>query len=155
MPKTSRRKLTAAEQQVAARTKSRWLEKKQAEKLTIESAAHTMGFSGSAFSQYINGQIPMSTDAVKRFADYLGVRPTQLDPNWLGGLQVSTAPELREPQAPYNYAAETPRDVFCEALNRLSEAEIIQVLQGVALSREGSALLAKILVDRLAREPDA
>lgn len=75
-----RRELTAEELQVAQRAKSLWLEKKRSEGLTQEDANNALGWSQSAFGQYINGRIPFNLEALIKISGFLGVRPADLDP---------------------------------------------------------------------------
>lgn len=85
MTKTTRRKLTAHEQGCAKRINKLWMEKRRAEKITQPVAADALKMTPSGFNQYINGKIPLNTDATYQFAQYFGVKPRDIDPHWLGG----------------------------------------------------------------------
>lgn len=59
-----------------------WESKKKELKLTQEIAADIMGFEAQAtVSQYLNGKIPVNTDAALKFAALLKVKPEDLRPD--------------------------------------------------------------------------
>lgn len=76
-----RRPLTAKELEIAARAKSIWEAKKKEEGLTQDDANSVLGWSQSAFGQYINGKIPFNLDALIKVAKYLGVPVARIDPD--------------------------------------------------------------------------
>lgn len=78
-----RRELTAHEKACAERANALWRKKKRAEKTSQAAAAAELGMTSSAFNQYINGKIPMNTDATAKIAAYLGVSPRDINPSWL------------------------------------------------------------------------
>ncbi len=74
--------LDAAEAETAQRLREVWNEKKVTLRLTQEKAADALGFSTQAtVSHYLNGNIPLNTDAALRFAALLGVKPEELRPD--------------------------------------------------------------------------
>lgn len=74
--------LDAAEVDAAQRLRNIWNEKKVTLRLTQEKAADALGFSTQAtVSQYLNGTIPLNTDAALKFAALLGVKPEELRPD--------------------------------------------------------------------------
>lgn len=76
-----RRKLTDEDLQAAQRLKSIWSVRGKALGLTQEKAADAMGFNTQgAVSHYINGQTPLNTDAVIKFASLLQVSPEDIRP---------------------------------------------------------------------------
>lgn len=79
-----RRELTNREKACATRLKALWLEKKHREGLSQEKAGEALGMSAGALNQYLNGKIPLNTDVTFRFAQYFGVPPQEINPEWLG-----------------------------------------------------------------------
>lgn len=80
-----RRELTKEEQQWAANLKRLWLSRgrspKTGRKLSQEEAAERAGWvAQSTVSQYINGVIPLNTDAILKFADLIPCRPHEINP---------------------------------------------------------------------------
>ncbi|HGH4743862.1 MULTISPECIES: helix-turn-helix domain-containing protein [Serratia] len=74
--------LDAAEIEAASRLKRIWDEKKITLRLTQEKAAEALGFSTQAtVSHYLNGNIPLNTDATLKFAALLGVKPEDIRPD--------------------------------------------------------------------------
>ena len=80
---TKRRELTAEEKEIARKLKAIFESKKKELNLNQLSAAHAMGWKsqGTVF-QYLNGRIPLNTDAKIRFAELLGVKVTDFDVNF-------------------------------------------------------------------------
>lgn len=79
---SKRRQLTEEEMSWAKRLQRIWLSKKKELDLTQEAAAQILGFNQSSFSQYVNGRIPLNTDAKLAFAKLLKVPVTDIDPNF-------------------------------------------------------------------------
>lgn len=85
--KTPRRELRETERTAAAKLRELW-EKKQREyksktgkKLAQASASFELGFSSpSAFSQYIQGNIPLNVKQLLNFASYFNVQPDEIFP---------------------------------------------------------------------------
>lgn len=75
-----RRSLTDKEKAWANNLKREWFAKKNAEKITQTQAANEFGWTQGAIGQYINGKIPLNTDAKRKFARFLGVSVTRIDP---------------------------------------------------------------------------
>lgn len=76
-----RRQLTPAEKASTQRLRYIWDAKKKALGLTQEKAAHLLGWSAQgSVGQYLNGRIPLNTDAILKFADLLQVDPAEIDP---------------------------------------------------------------------------
>lgn len=74
--------LDAAEADAAQRLRDIWKEKKVTLRLTQEKAADALGFSTQAtVSQYLNGSIPLNTDATLKFSALLGVKPEDIRPD--------------------------------------------------------------------------
>ncbi|CAI0728609.1 helix-turn-helix domain-containing protein [Serratia grimesii] len=74
--------LDAAEIEAASRLKKIWDEKKITLRLTQEKAADALGFSTQAtVSHYLNGTMPLNTDATLKFAALLGVKPEAIRPD--------------------------------------------------------------------------
>lgn len=74
--------LDAAEADAAKRLRDIWNEKKVTLRLTQEKAADALGFNTQAtISQYLNGSIPLNTDAALKFAALLGVKPEDIRPD--------------------------------------------------------------------------
>jgi transcriptional regulator with XRE-family HTH domain len=85
--KQERRELTAEEKKTAQRITRLW-EAKQTEykdkfgrKLPQSEAAHEMGITQGAFSQYINGTIPTNINIVVAFSNYLNADPIEIAPH--------------------------------------------------------------------------
>ena len=69
----------------AAALKLIWNQKKKELGLTQEKAAHLMGWhSQAAVAQYLNGKIPLNTDAKMKFAELLNVSPASIWPAFVG-----------------------------------------------------------------------
>lgn len=81
MAKTKkRREFTAREKSAQQNLFRIWSEKKEELGLTQESAASEMGFkTQGAVNQYLNGKIPLNTDAVLKFAMLLRCAPKDID----------------------------------------------------------------------------
>lgn len=76
-----RRELDAAEKQAQGNLRRIWDEKREQLGLTQEGAAHRLGWKNqSAVNQYINGVIPLNTEATLKFAGLLQVHPREIDP---------------------------------------------------------------------------
>lgn len=74
--------LDAADSDAAERLRKVWDRKKVELRLTQEKAADALGFSTQAtVSHYLNGSIPLNTDAALKFAALLGVKPEELRPD--------------------------------------------------------------------------
>lgn len=88
----TRRKLTAKEIQVAANAKRLWMEHKTTHgKLSQEVAASDLGWSQSAFTQFINGKVALNTEAKLKLAKYFGCQVKKIDPDFEFDV---TAPQL-------------------------------------------------------------
>lgn len=84
-----KRTLTDEDMAAARRLRAIWDEKKSALGLTQEKAARILGFNTQgAVSHFLNGVIPLNTDATLRFAAMLGVSPTNIRPELQGLLGV-------------------------------------------------------------------
>ncbi|WP_018610200.1 LexA family transcriptional regulator [Uliginosibacterium gangwonense] len=84
-----KRTLTDEDLAAAKRLRAIWDEKKSALGLTQEKAAGILGFSTQgAVSHFLNGVIPLNTDATLRFAAMLMVSPTEIRPALQGLLGV-------------------------------------------------------------------
>ena len=57
-----------------------WQRKKQKAKVTQAQAASKLGWTQSAFSQYLNGTTKLNPSAVIKLAGYLDVQPCDIDP---------------------------------------------------------------------------
>ena len=129
----NRRTLTPEEKACADRAKSLWLVKMRRERLTQADAAAKLGFSVSAFSQYINGVIPLNTDVTAALAKYFGVSPRDINPDWLND-------------------ASDPLDVeYLAVTAQATEQQTIQVLEKFArtASPQTSMRLARLFLDRV------
>ena len=79
-----RRKLTKYEAETAERLKSIWLKVKKRRGLTQEDVRLAMGFATQgAVSKYLNGVIPLNTDAKIKFARFLNCKVTDFDPEFV------------------------------------------------------------------------
>jgi phage repressor protein C with HTH and peptisase S24 domain len=74
---TERRKLTADEVHLAAVLRAAWERKKSSDKVTQHDAGEALGFSASAFGQYINGKLPIGLGALLKMCKYLAVDPEE------------------------------------------------------------------------------
>ena len=78
-----RRELTPEEKRIADALKTIWKAKQKERKFSQLNAAGEMDFSSqSTISQYINGKIPLNTDAKIKFAKFLGVSVIDFDPDF-------------------------------------------------------------------------
>lgn len=91
----SRRKLTKSELEDAGRLKSVYEAYKQdklPEKVTQELVAFECGFkTQSAFSQYVNGKIPLNLDVLLIFSRFFGVNPEKISPELAAVLPYESA----------------------------------------------------------------
>lgn len=128
----NRRTLTPEEKACADRAKSLWLAKMRRERLTQADAAAKLGFSVSAFSQYINGKIPLNTDTTAALAKYFGVSPRDINPGWL------------------NNTAEPLDAEYLATIAVLSDDQILQAMESVAqkASPRAAMRLARLFLDR-------
>ena len=76
---TNKRPLTNEKRLLAANLKRVWLSKKSALGLTQEKVALAWGWTQGNITQYLNGHIPLNTDTVNKFANLLGVDPSEID----------------------------------------------------------------------------
>lgn len=107
---TKRRPLTAEERLAKDNLRRIWEEKKGPLKLTQESAAHRFGWKNqSAAGQYLNGTIPLNTEAALRFAALLQVAPSDIDPRVQDLLPLG----ISEPSSAYD----SSRYVFANKVN--------------------------------------
>lgn len=116
-----RRTLTEEEKIWADNLKSIWNAKKSALGLTQEKAAAKLGWnSQAAVGQYLNGNIPLNTDAKSKFAALLDVSVTEIDPDMSSvsaGLRPDQA-ELVERYESLPPEAQKAFLVFLESLER-------------------------------------
>ncbi|NIB43776.1 helix-turn-helix transcriptional regulator [Pseudomaricurvus alkylphenolicus] len=90
-----RRDLTKEEKEIADNLKRIWLSKKKELGLTQETGAAKMGWkSQGTFGQYINGTLPLNTDAKIKFAELLMVDVTDIDPSMSVPAATPTIPLL-------------------------------------------------------------
>ena len=86
--KTLKRELTPREKTAAANLKRIWDEKSKesvaagGKRLFQKEVAAVLGVGQSMISQYLNGTTRIGTDAILRFASFLKVRPTDIDPEF-------------------------------------------------------------------------
>ena len=73
--------LDAAEREASAKLSRIWHAKKKELGLSQERAAELYGCSQGNISQYLNGKIPLNTDAVYKFAKMLKVNPIEIRPD--------------------------------------------------------------------------
>lgn len=107
--KTPRRALTPAERLAHGNLRRIWDEKKGELKLTQEGVAHRLSWKNqSAVSQYLNGSIPLNTEAVLKFAGVLQVAPSVIDPRVQDLLPISSAQLLHVAETPGVYDAGNP-----------------------------------------------
>ncbi|WP_444923472.1 S24 family peptidase [Microbulbifer sp. DLAB2-AF] len=79
---TKRRQLTPEEKASTQRLRDIWDKRRKVLGLTQEKAAHLLGWSSqSAVGAYLQGRIPLNTDATIKFAELLEVEPAEIDPN--------------------------------------------------------------------------
>lgn len=81
MGKTKKRRDLTAKEKAAQQNLLRiWNSKKDELGLTQEVAADAMGYkTQGAVNQYLNGKIPLNTDATLKFALLLQVKPNEID----------------------------------------------------------------------------
>ncbi len=72
------------EQDLAAADNLRriWYIKKRSLGLTLEKAGEDLGMSHSSLNQYINGKMPIGINFLLRIAEYLGVEPKEIRPDF-------------------------------------------------------------------------
>jgi phage repressor protein C with HTH and peptisase S24 domain len=109
-----RRELTYEEKQEARRLKALWVTYKGNQELkhksiTQKEAAAKVGLkTQGAFSQYLNGIIPLNTDTILAFAEFLGISPALIRPSMskyktlgLPQVEIKALPEAGQRQAPW------------------------------------------------------
>lgn len=72
--------MTDSEKLWAANLKAVWKARKSELGLNQERAADIFGCTQSGISQYLNGRIPLNTDAIYKFAKMLDVPPHTINP---------------------------------------------------------------------------
>lgn len=78
----SKRNWTPADREATARLKSAWAAwQARHPKVTQAQAAPGMGITQSALSQYLQGKVPMRSEAAFKIARFLGVDPRELRPD--------------------------------------------------------------------------
>ena len=77
-----RRELTSEELEIAKAAKEIFDAKKKRMGLTQESAGAKLNMTQGAFNQYLNGRVPMNTDFKLRFAELMGVKVIDFDPEF-------------------------------------------------------------------------
>lgn len=86
--RVQKRNITPYDLENAKRLSAIWRVKKTELGLTQIKLANLMGYkSQSAIAQYLNGDVPLNTDAIIRFAQVLGVEPKAINPE-LSFLQI-------------------------------------------------------------------
>lgn len=116
--------------------------------LTQESAAAALGFAGqSAVSQYINGRIPLNTEAVLKFARLLGVAPEDIDPRVGSLLPPAAATGIRDTAGLYRTLTPVQRDVLnlLDGLTAAQQAALIEQMRSMAKTNDD---LLRQLLDR-------
>ena len=63
-----------------------WKLKKQRDKVTQTEAAAKIGWTQSAFSQYLSGTTELNPSAIIKLAKYLDIPPSKIDPELYGDL---------------------------------------------------------------------
>lgn len=92
MAKSNRRALTLEEQSWADNLRAIWAAKHKGLGLTQLRAAQELGYkTQSAFSQFLNGIIPLHTDAKAVMAHLLQVHATDIDPDFFHRLHLAGA----------------------------------------------------------------
>lgn len=136
---TKRRELTEKEKACAARANKLWLKLKREEGLSQEGAGARIKMSASGFSQYVNGKIPLNTNATAKLAFLFGVNPREIDPDWLKDREEGT-PLLNEMDPE-----------FSEILARTSPGQDIAAIQSIAARvSPGDALqIARVFLARV------
>lgn len=78
-----KRHLTARQQQAQQNLRAIWDAKKKELGLTQEIAADLLGWSSQgSVASYLNGRIPLNTDAIAKFSRLLQVDPLEIDPGF-------------------------------------------------------------------------
>ena len=91
----NRRTLTDQEREWQRNLKSIWLRKKSELGLTQEKLAAKIGWrTQGAVTSYLNGRIPLNTDAKMKFAEALGVSVSEIDSGII--LEALTAKDFLE-----------------------------------------------------------
>ena len=73
--------ITAKEREMADRLYSVWLKKKALLGLSQERVADLFGCTQANISQYLNGKIPLNTDAIFKFSKILEIAPEEINPD--------------------------------------------------------------------------
>lgn len=82
--------LDAEELEASAKLSRIWHAKKKELGLSQERAAELYGCSQGNISQYLNGKIPLNTDAVYKFAKILKVNPIEIRPDLKDAVALSS-----------------------------------------------------------------
>lgn len=111
---------------------------KKAEKISQQEAAYRIGMTASGFNQYINGKIPLNTDATALLAGFFGVKPREIDPDW-----------LKDPKGGSPTQDELDAE-FEDIIQSWSPAQEIVLAQSLAdrTSPKNALRIARIFLDR-------
>lgn len=93
-----KRNIGPHDREAARRLKQAWDDWQQKHPgMTQAKAAERLGWTQSALSQYIRGEVPLRIAATFKLAEFFGVHPHQLRPD----LKLPGAPTAREPEVSY------------------------------------------------------
>jgi len=74
------RKFTEAQRVAAFNLDKLWDEKQRAKGFSQTKAANDLGWTQGTIHQYVRGKLPLNPVAILKFAQYLDVYPTDIDP---------------------------------------------------------------------------
>jgi len=117
---TSRRELTQEERAWQKNLRDIWERKKDELGLTQEKLAAKIGWkTQAAVTSYLNGRIPLNTDAKRKFAKALNVHVSEIDPDLQELIDNS-------PKTAKDYI-----DTYRESLMKLPPSELLKLSGGI------------------------
>lgn len=145
--KTTRRPLTEQEIQAHKNLRKIWLAKKKDLRLTQESAGDSMGYTQGAVSHYLNGIIPLNSNAIFKFAQLLDVDPTEISVDllpWRIGSGYGPLAKARQKVSEPPPAGMEPAQMNDDGVNRQNRLQIRsvpvlsskEILQGIRQESE-------------------
>lgn len=130
--KMNRRQLTEEETLWQQNLKRIWLSKKSELGLTQEKLAAKIGWkTQGAVTSYLNGRIPLNTDAKVKFSEALGVDTKEIDPNFLAEKKTTPTNSMEF------------MSMYGEVFENLTDAELLKVAGSIELLVQQHALNGK------------
>jgi len=98
-----------------------WNEKQRKRKFTQEDAADELSWTQGTIHQYVRGKIPLNNIAVLKFAQFLEIYPTEIDPHFLNKV---LQPELADIINTYLKMHKKNRALWKQTGNALAQSSL-------------------------------